>query len=167
MPVYPVSWAKIEKSGRYPHMFKHDIRIWERFLDAYGGQFDRAAYDIALGGVEPSDPLATDADVLGWRYTTAKKIDAAVEGGGEVWLCEVRPDAGLAAVGSVLGYAILSEHDPWTTLPLVPTIVTDRMDGDTKLVCQEFDIQVIELPEVIEDAATASVAVVRDPAVNP
>jgi hypothetical protein len=89
--------------------------------------------------------------VKGWQYSTAKKIDAAVRNAEEVWLCEVRPDAGLAAVGSVLGYAILSESDPWTPLPLVPVIVTDRMDGDTKLVCQEFEILVIELPRL--DAA--------------
>lgn len=157
MPVFPIAWGPVTKSGNYPHMFKHDIRIWERFLDAYGGQFERAAYDIALGGITPTDPTATPADALGWQYSTAKKIDAAVEGGGEVWLCEVRPDAGLAAVGSVLGYALLSEKDPWTPLPIVPTIVTDRMDGDTKLVCQEFEIQVIELPD--EDADMAPPAV--------
>lgn len=162
MPVFPVTWAPIQKSGRYPHMFKHDIRIWERFIDAYGGQFELAAYDIALGGIRPTDPFASEADALGWQYSTAKKIDAAVQGGGEVWLCEVRPDAGLAAVGSVLGYAILSDHDAWTALPIVPTIVTDRMDGDTKLVCQEFDIQVIELPEPDVDAAPPAAPLVAE-----
>lgn len=146
MPVYPVEWSKVLKTGRYPHMFKHDLSIWERFLDAYGEQFTEAAYDIALGGITPNDPDTDMTLALGWRYSTAKKIDAAVRNSEEVWLCEVRPDAGLAAVGSVLGYAILSERDPWTAQPLVPTIVTDRMDGDTKLVCQEFEIQVIELP---------------------
>jgi hypothetical protein len=151
MPVYPVQWVPVEKSGRYPHMFKHDISIWERFLDAYGGQFTDAAYDLALGGVVPNDPDASAELALGWQYTTAKKIDAVVRNDQEVWLCEVRPDAGLAAVGSVLGYSILSESDPWTPLPIVPVIVTDRMDGDTKLVCQEFEILVIELPRM--DAA--------------
>lgn len=153
MPVFPVEWGPVVKSGRYPHMFKHDIGIWERFLDAYGGQFTEAAYDIALGGITTDDPNADPAMVKGWQYSTAKKIDAVVQNDQEVWLCEVRPDAGLAAVGSVLGYAILSEHDPWTALPIVPVIVTDHMDGDTKLVCQEFDVVVIELPRL--DAAAA------------
>jgi hypothetical protein len=153
MPVYPITWVPVEKSGRYPHMFKHDISIWERFLDAYGGQFTDAVYDVALGGITTDDPDADAAMVKGWQYSTAKKIDAAVRNDVEVWLCEVRPDAGLAAVGSVLGYAILSESDPWTPLPLVPVIVTDRMDGDTKLVCQEFEILVIELPRQDAEAA--------------
>jgi len=153
MPVYPVAWVAVEKSGRYPHMFKHDISIWERFLDAYGGQFTAAAYDVALGGITTDAADADPAMVKGWQYSTAKKIDAAVRNDEEVWLCEVRPDAGLAAVGSVIGYALLSEVDPWTALPIVPVIVTDRMDGDTKLVCRELEILVIELPRLDADAA--------------
>ena len=153
MPVYPVQWVPLDKSGRYPHMFKHDISIWERFLDAYGGQFTAAAYDVALGGITTDDPDASPELVKGWQYSTAKKIDAAVRNEEEVWLCEVRPDAGLAAVGSVIGYALLSEVDPWTPLPLVPVIVTDRMDGDTKLVCRELEILVIELPRLDAEAA--------------
>jgi hypothetical protein len=160
MPVYPVQWVAVEKSGRYPHMFKHDISIWERFLDAYGGQFTAACYDVALGGITTDDKDAAPELVKGWQYSTAKKIDAAVRNDEEVWLCEVRPDAGLAAVGSVIGYALLSESDPWTPLPIVPVIVTDRMDGDTKLVCQELEILVIELPRLDADAAGPPPAVV-------
>jgi hypothetical protein len=150
MPVFAPSWGPLKKAGRYPHMFKHDIRIWERFIDAYAGTFTAVAYDLALGGITTDDAKASVELKLGWRYSTAKKIDAVVVNDDEAWLCEVRPDAGLAAVGSVLGYAILSESDPWTALPIVPAIVTDRMDGDTKLVCREFEILVIELPEQIE-----------------
>jgi hypothetical protein len=166
MPVYPVEWVAVEKSGRYPHMFKHDIAIWERFLDAYGGQFDAACYDVALGGITTDAPDADPAMVKGWQYSTAKKIDAAVRNDVEVWLCEVRPDAGLAAVGSVLGYALLSESDPWTALPLVPVIVTDRMDGDTKLVCREFEILVIELPRQDATAADAAAPVLSSRALE-
>jgi hypothetical protein len=108
---------------------------------------------VALGGITTDAADADPAMVKGWQYSTAKKIDAAVRNDEEVWLCEVRPDAGLAAVGSVIGYALLSEVDPWTPLPIVPVIVTDRMDGDTKLVCRELEILVIELPRLDADAA--------------
>ena len=157
MPVYPVTWEKWRASGRYRHMFKHDVAIWERFLDAYSGAFLEVAYDIALGGMVPTDPTADEPSRKMWQYSTAKKIDAAVRNDDEVWLCEVRPQAGLAAVGSVIGYAILSDRDPWTTQPLVMVIVTDSMDGDTKVVCQELEIQVIELPELTDAPETARV----------
>lgn len=163
MPVYPVTWGKPERDGVYPHMFKHDTAIWERFLDAYGQNFDRVAYDIALGGVRPQDPLADPATAAAFQYATAKKIDAALENDAECWLCELRPQAGLSAVGSVIGYALLSEQDPWTTKPLVPTIITDAMDGDTKLVCAALDIQVIELPDMELSAAAASVPPITVP----
>lgn len=149
MPVYPVAWMPVAAGVSYPHMSKHDAEIWERFLDAYGADFDLVAYDVALGGVVPTDPTASEKEKLGWQYTTAKKIDAVLEAPEEVWLCEVRPGAGVAAVGSVLCYALLSDLDPWTTKPLVMTIITDAMDGDTKACCEKLEIQVIEVPEVV------------------
>lgn len=150
MPVYPVEWLPVSAQHHFPGMAKHDAAIWLRFLDAYGGDFKQVAYNIRLGGAEPNDPTATAADKLFWRAETAKRIDAAIRNDAEVWLCEVRPGAGLSALGAIVGYGILSEKDVWTTQPIVLTIITDQMDPDTKLVAQELDIQVIELPESVD-----------------
>lgn len=150
MPVYPVEWLPITARVHYPGMSKHDASIWHRFLDAYGADFQQVAYNLRLGGSEPTDPTASPEEKLMWRAETAKRVDAIVRNDDEIWLCEVRPGAGLAAVGSAVGYGILSDKDPWTTLPIVLTIVTDQMDPDTKVVCEELEIQVIELPELVE-----------------
>jgi hypothetical protein len=45
-------------------------------------------------------------------------------------------------------------------------IVTDRMDGDTKLVCREFDILVIELPRQDATAADAAAPVLSSRALE-
>lgn len=148
MPVRPIEWQKFAHGATYPHMAKHDARIWERFIDRFAGYFDQVAYDIALGGSEPTDPSATAAERLMWRFNTAKRIDAVAGNRAELWLCEVRRGSGLAAVGAVLGYTILSELDKWADRPLVMTLVTDRTDQDTRTVCEYLDIQVIELPEL-------------------
>lgn len=147
MPVQPIAWVPFEQAHHYPNMAKHDARIWERFITAYAGFFQDAAYDIRLGGTEITDPDATPSERLMWRMNTAKKIDAVARNRDELWLCECRPGAGLAALGSVLGYTFLSELDKWADRPLIPTIVTDRTDGDIRLVCSAFDVQLIELPE--------------------
>jgi hypothetical protein len=147
MPVRPVVWVPFEQARTYPHMAKHDARIWERFITAYTGLFDKASYDIALGGTQIRDPNATAAERFMWQQNTAKRIDAVVRSQDEIWLCEVRPHAGLDAVGAVLGYTYLSELDKWNDLPLIPTLVTDRCDQDIRNVCTGFDIQLIELPE--------------------
>lgn len=147
MPVLPVVWQPFGPAPHYPHMAKHDERIWERFLTRYVGYFTEAAYDIALGGTEINDPTATDAERRMWRFNTAKRIDAVCRNRDEVWLCEVRRGAGAAAVGAVVTYGTLSELDKWTTLPIVLTIVTDRSDPDTRTVAESLAIQLIELPE--------------------
>lgn len=82
-----------------------------------------------------------------WRFNTAKRVDAVVRNADEIWLCEVRPGSGLSAIGAVLGYGILSELDQWADRPLILTIVTDHTDADTRYVCEQLDIQLIELPE--------------------
>lgn len=147
MPVFPVTWVPFELGHRYPHMAKHDARIWERFIARYAGYFTDAAYDIALGGSEINDPLATEADRRMWRFNTAKRIDAAVRNADEIWLCEVRRGSVTDAVGAVTVYGVLSELDKWADRPLVLTIVTDRTDPDTRTVCEILEIQLIELPE--------------------
>ena len=147
MPVYPIVWHRFETGHLYQHMAKHDARIWERFIARFAENFDEAAYDIGLGGQETTDPDATPRERLMWRWNTAKKIDAVARNRDELWLCEVRPAAGLAAVGAVLGYTMLSELDKWPDRPLIMTLVTDHIDPDTRYVAEHLDIQVVELPE--------------------
>lgn len=147
MPVRPIVWQRFEAAASYPHMAKHDERIWERFLTRYAGYFEEVAYDVAIGGSETTDPYATERERLMWRINTAKRIDAVARNADELWLVEVRPQAGLAAVGAVLGYTYLSELDKWPDRPLIMTIATDRTDNDIRLVCQAFEVQLVELPE--------------------
>jgi hypothetical protein len=147
MPVKPIVWQPFGPARHYPHMAKHDERIWERFITRYQGYFTDAAYDLALGGSETTDPDASDAERLMWRFNTAKRIDAVVRNTDEAWLCEVRRGAGTAAIGAVMSYGVLSELDKWTLLPIVLTIVTDRTDPDTRLVAESLEIQMLEFPE--------------------
>lgn len=154
MPVKPVEWVPFRHLGRYPHMARHDVRIWERFISRYDGYFDEAAYDLAFGGTEPTDPTATEKERLMWRFNTAKRVDAVVRNADELWLCEVRPGSGLSAIGAVLGYTILAELEHWGDRPIIMTIVTDHTDNDTKIVCQHLEIQLLELPEPALEEST-------------
>ena len=147
MPVKPLVWVPFGPRASYPHMAKHDARIWERFIARFAGNFDDAAYDVALGGSETSDPNATEADRLMWRFNTAKRIDAVVRNRDQIWLCEVRKGSGTDAIGQVMVHMILSELDKWADRPLVATLVTDRADNDIRTVCQSLAIQLFELPE--------------------
>ncbi|MGH8908598.1 MAG: hypothetical protein ACRD0K_19390 [Egibacteraceae bacterium] len=147
MPVYPLDWQPPIKTGRYPHMAKHDARIWEAFLDQYGGNFLAISYDVALGGsVLPGDSLPED-ERLGWQYSTAFKIDAVAQQENQVWIIEVKPGASASAIGQALCYTILAEDDSLSPLPLIPTVVTDRASADIKRCAEALGVQLITLPE--------------------
>lgn len=151
MPVYPAEWTTAQKTGNYPNMAKHDRRLWERFLDVFGGQFEEVAYNVALGGSILNDPTADPSTLLGWRYNTALKIDAVARNAAEAWVIEVRPGAGSAALGAALTYTILADRDGFAGRPLVPCVVTDSFHPDVKIAAADLDVLVIELPEP-EDA---------------
>jgi len=147
MPVLPPKWEPFTHGRHYKHMARHDVRIWERFLDRYAGYFDEAAYDVAFGGTEVTDPTATEQERIMWRFNTAKRVDAIVRNRDVLWLCEVRPGSGLSALGAVLGYTWLAEQEKFSDRPIIMTVVTDHTDPDTRLILEAFDVQLVELPE--------------------
>jgi len=147
MPVIPPKWVPFGHGQKFKHMARHDLRIWERFLDRYAGYFDEAAYDVAFGGSVPTDPSASEEEIIMWRFNTAKRVDAVVRNRDELWLCEVRPGSGLSALGAVLGYTWLAEQEKFSDRPIVMTVVTDHTDHDTRLILEAFEVQLIELPE--------------------
>lgn len=146
MPVYPPNWRPTVLDGDYPHMAKHDARIWERFLLRYGQQFTRAAYDVALGGVLIAAVAGDERTALGYRYSTALKVDAVLERERDCWVIEVKPDAGVSAIGAALCYAELAAVDRFTHLELLPVVVTDRASEDIKYCAEQLGVIVVEVP---------------------
>lgn len=146
-PVYPIAQQQPAITGNYPHMARRDAPIWERFLRAQGANFTGVTYDVALGGVVPEGADEEDETVLGWRYSTAVKLDAVLFTPDEVWIVEVKPNASLSAIGQVLGYMLLAEREPFTDLPLIPTIITDNLGADVRYVAEQLNIQIIVVPE--------------------
>ncbi len=150
MSVYPVTFEPPALTGLYPHMSRRDAPLWERYLRKFAHQWQGFAYDVALGGLDVADPDASEAEIAGWRYSTAEKIDVVANRGDEHWIIEVKPNARLSALGQALGYIVLASREPWTTLPLVPCILTDNMSPDVRWVCEQHAVQVIILPEDAE-----------------
>jgi hypothetical protein len=147
MTVYPLVPQPVRKVGHYPHMARRDVSLWERFLDAFGGDFDSFAYDVALGGLEPADPGIPEAERRGWRYATAAKIDAVGFRPDEVWIIEVKPNASFSALGQLLAYSLLAEREPFTRLPLLAVLVTDNATPDMLYVAGQLGIPVYQVAE--------------------
>ncbi len=143
----PVEKFPPRKFGNYPNMARRDAVIWERFLDTFGADFAAFSYNVALGGQEPTGGDLTDEERQGWKYVTSVKIDAVGWKPDETWVIEVKPNAGLSAIGQALGYTLLGERDGLTDLPIIPVVVTDNSSPDVIYVAQQLGVDVIILPE--------------------
>lgn len=150
MAVYPVVFSPPALSGYYPHMSRRDAPLWERYLRKYANQWQGFAYDVALGGLTIEDKDASEAEKLGWRYNTAEKIDVVANRGDEHWLFEVKPNARAGAIGQALCYLLLAQREAWTSLPLVPCVLTDNISPDVRWFAEQVSVQVIIMPEDTE-----------------
>jgi len=147
MPVYPVVFSSPELRGHYPHLARRDAPLWERYLLTWAHQWQGFAYDVAVGGLDIDDDDSSEAQKLGWKYSTAEKIDVVANRGDEHWLIEVKPNARNDALGQVLGYLLLAQREPWTTVPLVPCVLTDNMSPDVRWVASQLGVEVLIMPE--------------------
>jgi hypothetical protein len=144
--VYPPVWVPAAFRGRYPHMAKRDAQVWETFIRAYGERYDAFAYDVALGGLSLTMPELTEADRLGWQYSTALRIDAVAKEGARYWVIEVRPEATVSALGAALTYTMVARRENVFPGELVPAVVCNYMQPDVKWACDRLGIQVFAVP---------------------
>ena len=87
------------------HMLPEDREIWARFLSHFEDQFDRYEYDVLTGPKleVPSEELPPNLRTLAERLF-ALRIDVLAKRNREVWIIEVKPNAGLSALGQLLAY---------------------------------------------------------------
>ena len=124
-PLYPA-----EKLLRYPHMFVHDIAIWERFLEQHGEDYSGFSYDVKVGkGTElpKNSPVnyRRMANILS-KY----RIDSIGFKDNFIEIMEVKPEASTVAIGQVIAYINLYKRDYEPSQPVVGAIVTDRFIPD-------------------------------------
>lgn len=127
----------------YPHMMAMDIEVWSKYLADPVVLIKEVWYDVHVGkAVEvaggPAELLPRIAAGL-----TRKRIDVIAAVGGGYWVVEVKPYAGMLALGQVVSYARLfvSEYRP---------------DGETfpVIICENAD------PDLLDDFEAAGVLVI-------
>jgi hypothetical protein len=103
-----------------------DRPLWDRFLDRYGGEFVGFEYDVRVGrpsraaaGMDPQTQAV-------WETLTRLRIDAVGYTDREIWLFEVKPYAGLSALGQLVGYKVAFEEERRPGRPVRLGVVTDR-----------------------------------------
>lgn len=132
-----------EKLRKYPHMFPHDIEIWERFLDKHGSTYTGFDYDIKVGSGTPHAPdlppnYARMQDILS-KY----RIDCVGYRDSRIYIIEVKPEASTVAIGQVIAYANLYNFEFKPPQDVIAMIVTDREIPDMKLLTEQLKIEYI------------------------
>ena len=127
---------------RFTHMMPGDVPLWQRFLAQHGEYFDRFEYDVHVGQGVDISPAWPEEIVRVALALTRKRIDAVGYRGSEVWLFEVKPDAGLSALGQILAYKALWERGRGKAASMYLAIVTDRVNPDEAYLFDTHGIRV-------------------------
>lgn len=130
------------KRRKYPHMKPADIAIWERFIEKYPEMYHTVSYDFEIGTgpgfstvVNPENG-GEDLALYQW------KMDAVGYKGTRVDLIEVKPRAGLSAIGQAACYELLWKRDIDPEGDDRAVIITDELRPDIKYLCDKLKIDI-------------------------
>lgn len=114
----------------YPHMAPADREIWERFIDKYPDAYECVQYDFWVGSPPPFNPIVNEETEGSADGLYRRKIDVVGHKAGRIDIIELKPNAGLSAIGQVKGYVRLYIRDEIPKVRPEPVIITDRVAQD-------------------------------------
>lgn len=110
----------------YFHMLPQDRSIWRNFLYTLEDQFDQFHYDVHVGPVPPPledlPPNIRELAHLIYRL----RIDVVAYKDEKPTLIEVKPNAGLSALGQLLAYNFYWNKENGRPKPAELAVVTDN-----------------------------------------
>jgi len=125
---------------KYPHLAAKEAPIWDRFVKANPSFADEADYDVTCGKANslPADtPQYLKDD---WNYLRAWKIDVVAVKDGIRYIVEVRPRAGLNAIGEIICKASMFQAEHPEFGEVEPILITDFERPDIREMCGMHDI---------------------------
>lgn len=113
-------------------MMPNDVAIWERFIEKFPGEYDFVQYDVPCGTGPVFDMVVDEGTGATQERLYKKKIDVVASKEGEIYIIELKPDAGAGTVGQVKMYRRLYEKD--YSPPVKPrcVIITNREIRDVR-----------------------------------
>lgn len=124
-------------------MMPQDVAIWERFIDQNVNFFDSVDYDVTVGSTPQFDTIVNPATGGDAARLYQRKIDVVGYKDNDVYIIEVKPNAGASALGQIQSYATLYKYFRDLNIKTIPTILTDRMTTDMALLSHEFKIKIL------------------------
>lgn len=129
----------------YPHMLEIECDIWSRFLISFGDRWERYDYDVHVGSAAKVPAGAGEEMERFVKAVTRKRIDAVGWSEAIPTIFEVKPYAGMSALGQLEAYQLLY-HSEFPTVPEPGlAVVTDRLPLDMEGIFHLKGIQVYEV----------------------
>lgn len=125
---------------RYPHMYKAETDIWRKWLKVHGREYKRFDYDVHVGVPWPEHLVLSEEWRRGAEAVYLKRIDVVGLQTDTVTIFEVKPHAGLGALGQIIGYLAMYEEKFAPKEELRGAIVTELIDPGIKKILEEHGI---------------------------
>jgi hypothetical protein len=119
------TWA-----GKPPGISPEDLDIWKRWRPREFKRYERFNFNVRLMRPIQLDPDVEDNIRRMAEFNAAKRIDVLGWGKASIDILELRNNAGLSAIGQVLGYRKLLQRDLADPRPIKMIIITNRDDPD-------------------------------------
>lgn len=128
------------KRYKYPHLAPNDVAIWEKFIDTFPDRYITVDYDFALGSSAMASKIVESPLGNEMVRIYQRRIDVLAQSNGETHIIEVKPKAGLSALGQVKGYCELYLQYVDPTAKVVPIIVTDSVESDMRMLASKMGV---------------------------
>lgn len=131
---------------RFPHMYAAEADIWRRWLKIHAREYKKFAYDIHVGKPWPEHLTLPEKWRRGAEAVYLKRIDVVGWQTDTVTIFEVKPHAGLGALGQIIGYLTLYEEQFSPREELRGAVVTELADPNISRILEEHGIDLYVMP---------------------
>jgi hypothetical protein len=114
-------------------MLPAHVPLWQEFLKLHGNKYSAFEYDVTVGEGTPPLPDIPEFAKKDWLDLTKKRIDVIGFTPTYLDIIEVKPRAGLSALGQLLSYQTLFLKTRKTSLPIRLVLVTNFLTPDEKI----------------------------------
>ena len=129
-----------KKQLKYPHLGPEDTAIWSRFIEKYPDYYKSVDYDVKVGEGRDYSGLLEDEYSDDLKYLSKKRIDVVGFRENEIHVIELKPSAGLSAIGQSLGLANLYREIAPADKRVLPVVITNQILPDIEALCLKMGV---------------------------
>jgi len=129
-----------KKQLKYPHLGPEDTAIWSRFIEKYPDYYKSVDYDVKVGEGRDYSGLPEDEYSDDLKYLSKKRIDVVAFTDSDIHVIEVKPRAGLSAIGQSLGLADLYRAIAPADKLVKAVMITDQILPDMEALCLKMNV---------------------------